>query len=242
MAKANGIGRRRALPAIADSAMTKTRLYSIGHSNHDLARLLQLLHSAGVTAVADVRSQPSSQRLPHFSRSQLEEELRGCEIDYAFLGRELGGRPPDIGLYNGEGRVDYQRVRATPAFQRGLDFLCQSLDQFTVAMLCSEEDPLDCHRGLMIAPALVERGIEPAHLRGDGSVESTAEFEDRLLRETGVGCGVLDGLFASMIGDDERAELLAQAYRLQARRKAFRIPQNSPDFSAPASGDMDVAD
>src|SRR5437868_1994000 len=170
--------------------MAETRLYSIGHSNHELARLVQLLQHAGVTAVADVRSQPYSQRLPQFNRAELERGLQSCDIGYAFAGHRLGGRPVQLQVYDEEGRVDYERVRATAAFLHGLEDLCQAMDAHTVAMLCSEEDPLDCHRGLMIAPALVQRGILPAHVRGDGTIESTADFEERLLRETGVGVGI----------------------------------------------------
>jgi uncharacterized protein (DUF488 family) len=211
------------LPPAEGSRMPETRLYSIGHSNHTLARLVQLLQNGGVTAVADVRSQPYSQRQPHFNRPELERELQRVEIAYGFLGRQLGGRPGQPELYDAQGRVNYERVRATPVFQQGLVELCRALEQFTVAMLCSEEDPLDCHRGLMIAPALVQRGIKPFHLRGDGSIESTAEFEERLLRETGVGTGILDGLFSTMISNEEREDLLAEAYRRQAQRKAFQV-------------------
>jgi uncharacterized protein (DUF488 family) len=219
--------------------MAKTRLYSIGHSNHDLSRLVQLLQSAGVTAVADVRSQPYSQRLPQYNRAELERGLESCAIVYAFAGQQLGGRPSQLQLYDTDGRVDYDRVRTTAAFQRGLDDLCRALEEFTVAMLCSEEDPLDCHRGLMIAPALVERGILPAHLRGDGTIESTSEFEERLLRETGVGSGFLDGLFAPMISSQERRDLLAEAYRSQARRRAFRLRPDRTDSSALDGDDPD---
>jgi hypothetical protein len=119
--------------------------------------------------------------------------------------------------------VNYERVRVTTSFQQGIERLINALDQYRVAMLCSEEDPIDCHRGLMIAPALVERGILPAHLRADGSIESTADFEDRLLAETKVGIGILDGLFASAVTDEERRQYLADAYRVQAERKAFRV-------------------
>ena len=108
-------------------------------------------------------------------------------------------------------------------FCQGLDQLCQVGQEFAVAMLCAEEDPLDCHRGLMIAPALVERGIAPLHLRGDGRVETTQEMESRLLAETKVGFGILDGLFAASISTDERREMLAEAYRAMARKKAFRL-------------------
>ena len=53
-----------------------------------------------------------------------------------------------------------------------------------MALLCGEDDPLDCHRGLMITPALVELGVSPYHLRKDGSVESTPAMEAHLLKET----------------------------------------------------------
>ena len=36
------------------------RVFSIGHSNHDLAALVGLLRQAGVAAVADVRSAASA--------------------------------------------------------------------------------------------------------------------------------------------------------------------------------------
>ena len=55
--------------------MSANRLFTIGHSNHDFRRLLQLLQSAGVTAVADVRSQPFSQRYPQFNRPELHAGL-----------------------------------------------------------------------------------------------------------------------------------------------------------------------
>jgi hypothetical protein len=204
-----------------------SRLFSIGHSNHDLARFIELLRHAGVTAIADVRSAPFSQRYPQFNRPELERELMERDITYVYVGGQLGGRPQQPSLYDEEGRVIYERVRRTPAFRKGLERLIAGLEEFTIAMVCAEEDPLDCHRGLMIAPALVEQGILPAHLRGDGSVETTAALEDRLLAATKIGAGILDGLFASAVSAEERGQLLAEAYREMARKKAFRLRAES---------------
>jgi uncharacterized protein (DUF488 family) len=203
------------------------RIFSVGHSHHELAALIGLLQGAGINAVADVRSHPFSQRLPQFNRVTLEAALREQDIDYVFLGDLLGGRPPQPSVYDAEGRVDYEKVRTTASFQRGLDRLLCGAEGFVVAMLCSEADPLDCHRGLMIAPALVERGVAPWHLRRDGTVEGTRELEDRLLALTKVGTGVLDGLFAAQVTEQERRDLLAEAYRVQARRKAYRVEPNA---------------
>jgi uncharacterized protein (DUF488 family) len=199
-----------------DAAATHCRLCTIGHSHHELPRLVELLEAADVNAVADVRSHPYSRRLPQFNRPDLEAGLRSHGIVYVFLGDLLGGRPAQPDLYDDTGRVDYWRVRAEEFFRHGLDRLTRAQEKYKVAMLCAEEDPLDCHRGLMIAPALVERGLAPIHLRGDGSRETNAAMEERLLAVTG-----LEGLFTRI--DEERRVALKEAYRVMARKKAFRI-------------------
>jgi hypothetical protein len=198
------------------------RLLSIGHSNHDWSAFVALLQGAGVAALADVRSSPYSRRHPHFNRGPFENGLREHGISYVFLGDLLGGRPASRALYDDDGRVDYERVRMTDDFQRGLEQLTRGLPGPTAAFLCSEEDPLDCHRGLMIAPALAERGLPPGHLRKDGSIETNEAMEGRLLGETRVGAGFLDGLFAAVLTAEDRRELLAEAYRHRAQRKAYR--------------------
>jgi uncharacterized protein (DUF488 family) len=205
----------------AQPGSAEPRLYSIGHSNHELVRLLELLRQAGITAVVDVRSRPFSVRLPHFCRPELRQALEETGIAYAFLGDLLGGRPEDPDLYDETGRVDYEKVRRTTSFRRGLEQLCGVLAEHRVAMLCAEEDPLDCHRGLMIAPALAAEGIAIAHLRGDGCCESAADIEKRLLDAAGLGPDPAS-LFGEPTGE-ERAELLSLAYREQARRRAFRL-------------------
>jgi uncharacterized protein (DUF488 family) len=199
------------------------QLLSVGYSHHPLEDFLALLRGAGVTAVADVRTHPHSRFCPYANAPHFAETLGRAGIRYVFLGEQLGGRPAARELYDDEGRVDYELVRRTEAFRQGLERLERGVEQFIVAMLCGEEDPLDCHRGLMITPALVERGVVPGHLRRDGRVETTAEMEERLLTLTGTADGLTDGLFAGQLGAEDRRELVAEAYRRRARRVAFRL-------------------
>ncbi len=208
----------------ADGRRLSERLFTIGHSHHEIERFIALLRGAGVSAVADVRSSPYSARMPQFSQAELRRSLASHSLAYIFLGDELGGRPRDPAVYDGDGRVDYWRVRCTTVFRGGVERLLHAIDEHSIALLCGEEDPLDCHRGLMIAPELVGRGICPRHVRADGSIETTAQLESRLCKITGVGGGMMNGLFAASIAAAERAELLDEAYREQARRKAFRLP------------------
>src|SRR5262249_20027748 len=115
------------------------RLFSVGHSNHEQERFVALLREAGITAIADVRSRPYSQRLPHCNREGRRGGLWEADIASAFRGAALGGRPGLPSLYDADGRVDYERVRATAAFQQGLDRLCRATEEYRVAMMCSEE-------------------------------------------------------------------------------------------------------
>src|SRR5262249_41485576 len=115
------------------------------------------------------------------------------------------------------------QMAALLEFAQGLDRLIRGLEQYTIAMMCGEADPLDCHRGLLLTPALKRRGVLPLHLRKDGSVETTAEFEARLLEESRVGEGLLDGLFADQLTAEDHAAILEEAYRVMGRKKAFRL-------------------
>lgn len=189
---------------------------SIGYSLHEMPYFLELLKQANVNALADVRTHPASRYRPQFNKTELEAALKGAGIVYVFLGDQLGGRPEPMELYDEQGRVDYVKTRATDFFKRGIERLCKAREKYRVVMLCGEEDPLDCHRGLMISPALVEQGIQPIHLRGDGSAETTSAMEDRLLELTGLG-----GLFA--LDEEERPHALAAAYVERARRVAYRL-------------------
>jgi uncharacterized protein (DUF488 family) len=202
-----------------ERAARSERLFTIGHSNHEPEKFLDLLSAFSITALADVRSSPFSRRLPHFSRQPLEELLRRRGIAYVFLGGHLGGRPQSPELYHQEGWADYERMRQTPAFRVGLERVVCGLEGYSIALMCGEEDPMDCHRALMIAPALKEIGLPPRHIRKDGRLETTAWFEQRLLEEAGVG-----SLFA---------ECLADAYRLMNRKKAFRLERQAEDFEEP---------
>lgn len=150
-----------------------TTLFSIGHSNHTMARFLALLESAGVTRLADVRSVPYSRRLPHFRREPLARALEQAGIHYVFLGETLGGRPAGPWL-DAQGRLDVSRRAAAGDFLTGIDTLIHLAAAAPTAMMCAEEDPQRCHRRHLVAPVVVARGVAVVHLRGDGGRQSEA--------------------------------------------------------------------
>lgn len=160
---------------------TPNRVYSIGHSNLSKDDFLQLLKKFAIHVLVDVRSSPYSQYLPHFNRPELQHFLSGKGIEYLFAGEFLGGRPQDPQLYRAreipEGKadylnlVDYPAVARTDHFRRGLNRLIAVAAQRTVAIMCSEEDPLQCHRHHLIANELDLRNIPVVHIRKSGIFE-----------------------------------------------------------------------
>ncbi len=179
---------------------------------------LRLLLSRRIELLADVRSQPVSSRFPQFNRAVLEKILESNGIAYLFLGEELGGRPDDPAAYGPDGVVDYRARRRSYAFGAGIERVEREAQTRRLALLCAEDDPLECHRFLMIAPELVARGLAPLHLRKDGSEETQTAAEDRLLRSTGFA-----DLAANTLFPNARADALDRALDLQAQQHTFRL-------------------
>jgi uncharacterized protein (DUF488 family) len=148
----------------------KPLLYTVGHSNHDLSAFIDLLRGHQITLVADVRSQPYSRWASQFNKETLARSLRDAGLAYEFLGTSLGGRPEDPALYDlGAEHPDYRRVEQTPEYQTGIDRLLALAQAQQVVIMCGEGDHHHCHRHLLIAQTLLERGVRVLHIQPDGS-------------------------------------------------------------------------
>jgi uncharacterized protein (DUF488 family) len=158
-------------------------VFTIGHSNHKIDAFLRLLVMHGITAVADVRSQPYSRLHPQFNRETLKGALRARNIAYVFLGRELGARSEDMSCYV-RGVVQYDRLANTAPFQDGLGRVMKGSRKYRIALLCAERDPLTCHRTILVGRELAARGVQLMHIRADGTIETQADAVARLLVES----------------------------------------------------------
>ncbi len=140
-----------------------------------------LLKQHGIDVVADVRSQPYSRFSPHFRQNALRELLAEAGLGYVYLGRELGGRPPETEFYDDAGNVLYGQLAQTERFAEGLRRLRDGAATQHVAVMCSEENPTRCHRRLLITCALLSEQEPPsvAHIRGDGRLVREDELAPR---------------------------------------------------------------
>lgn len=144
-------------------APNQVRVYTIGHSTHQLDDFTALLKHYGIELLADVRTIPRSRHNPQFNGDSLPAFLQTQGIGYRHL-QELGGLrhsradSPNSGWRNASfrGFADYMQ---TPAFEAAVTDLLQLAAQHTVALMCAEAVPWRCHRSL-IADALLVRGAE----------------------------------------------------------------------------------
>ncbi len=186
-------------------------LYTIGHSNHEIAVFISLLREHGITALGDVRSHPYSRYASQYSRESLKAALSDAYVAYIFLGKELGarsGNPDDYRL----GKVQYDRLSQRPSFCEGVKRVIQGMEHYRIALMCAEKDPLDCHRALLVARKFSESGIPVNHIHADSSLETQQKFESRLLAL----CKLPEGNMFK-----RRAEFIAEAYAMQSERVAY---------------------
>lgn len=156
--------------------MTKV-IYTIGHSNLELDAFVKNLKRHKILVLIDIRSQPFSSFVKHFNKEILKKFLIKNSIDYYYGGNYLGGKPADDSLYT-HGKVDYEKIRNTPEYKKGLRNLKKLTDMKNVVLMCSEEDPAKCHRNLLLSDDLHNMGYEIRHIRKDGSYEVLTDKSD----------------------------------------------------------------
>jgi len=161
--------------------MTPNMIFTVGHSNHPIERFIGLLQPHGITALADVRSTPYSRFNPQFRREKLQAALATADIQYVFLGAELGARSEDPAVYDDNGRVSYALLAKTDLFRRGITRLKTGMADHHIAIMCAEREPLDCHRTILVSRELVREGIPVTHILADGSLEPHEHAMQRLI-------------------------------------------------------------
>ena len=160
--------------------MTKPIIYTIGHSTHPINYFLELLKHYQVNCVVDVRSMPASRFNPQFNKKSLAFSLKAHGIEYLHFGEAFGARQADPRLLDDEGRVDFEKIRNTEKFKDAIGRVWTGARAgYSIALMCSEAEPLSCHRFVMISPALKDFTVR--HILKDKSFLNQEDLEEQLL-------------------------------------------------------------
>ena len=188
-------------------------LFTIGYSGRTIDDLIVLLEQHKITALCDVRSMPYSSRNPQFNRELLKKAVKSHNIEYVFLGEELGARPKDSSCYV-DGKAIYQKISDSNLFKNGLERIKLGMQKgYVLALMCAEKDPMTCHRSILICRNLRGQGVDIRHIIDHEIIETQVDLEKRLIAQL--------KLHPDMFKDTDSNDLIERAYDIQGDRIAY---------------------
>lgn len=201
--------------------MVEYRLYSIGHSSQTQEEFLALLIQYRINCIVDVRSVPASKYTPQFNEEALKWFLKSQGIQYLHFGDEFGARRTDC--IDKDGQVNFEQAVKTSLFQQGVARLMKGLGKgYRIALMCSESDPLECHRFSMVSRYFYDQGIDVQHILRDGNLASHAFLEkemiNQLLHSRKYHLPEVDLLFGTYSEEEQRKD----AYRLKNKEIGYK--------------------
>jgi uncharacterized protein (DUF488 family) len=138
---------------------------------------MDLLRSAEVELVVDVRAVPRSRTNPQYGEDVLPATLARSQIDYAHIAAlgGLRGRKRDVpadvnGFWQNQSFHNYADYAMSEDFRAGLSKLRESGHSRQCAIMCAEAVWWRCHRRI-IADYLIASGETVFHILGRNHIE-----------------------------------------------------------------------
>ncbi|MBR3886771.1 MAG: DUF488 domain-containing protein [Alistipes sp.] len=205
------------------------KIYTIGHSNVGVEDLLRSIQLHRINCIIDVRSVPASSYSPQFNKEPLKNYLKNHNITYAHFGEEFGARRTDC-IVNGQ--VNFEQAIKTNLFRMGYSRVNDAIDlNFNVALMCSEANPLECHRFAFISRYFYDNGFEVLHILKDGNVKTHKELESEMIKGyLKSRNNKLKEVDISLFGDTYTAEeQRIDAYRIKNEEIGYRVNDSEYD-------------
>lgn len=180
-------------------------IYSVGHSNHEADKFVGILQGFSIDVVVDVRSAPYSKYCPQFNKKTIELLLKTSGIKYLFLGKELGAKPDNLTCYEGT-KVSFEKLRSSDSFQQGISTLLEGIEKGNIAIMCSEKEPINCHRAILISRVLTEKGISVKHILNETESLDHKDIEAQLLKKFKIEETLFDTDFSRQLDLEEAYE------------------------------------
>ena len=152
-------------------------IYTVGHSTRTIEEFVDLLRTANVQRLVDVRSIPRSRTNPQYNLDSLPETLSAWQISHTII-PELGGRrsrqkavAPEVnGYWNNQSFHNYADYAMSAEFRAGLECLMALSLETPCAIMCSEAVWWRCHRRI-IADYLLLQGRTVCHIMARGRID-----------------------------------------------------------------------
>ncbi len=155
-----------------------SEIFTIGHSTDSIETFIEYLKHHQIDTVVDVRSIPYSRFASQFNKEDISVSLKEMNIFYIPMGNNLGARYEEKELLFEDGKVDFSKVIITKRFQEGIYRVERGIKKgYKIVLMCSEKNPIECHRFSLISNYLHKKGYIVNH------IVSKDIFEHKLLED-----------------------------------------------------------
>jgi uncharacterized protein (DUF488 family) len=188
-------------------------LFTIGHSNYPIDKLLDMLKYYNINCVVDIRGTPYSKYNVQFNKETISKTLAQNGYSYIYMGKEFAAQRENKSLYTEEGYADFEKVAYDKDFLNGIERLkigCRK--GYRIVLMGAMQNPINCHRFILLGKALREAGFNIRHILDDYSLASQEDLEESLLDKYYGQKSQID-FDTYMKGEPSKEDLIKQCYR-----------------------------
>lgn len=160
------------------------KIYTIGHSNYSAERLVDMLRKYNINCIVDIRGIAYSQYNVQYNKDIIKSTLMGTGLSYIYMGNMFGANRETAESYNEEGYAEFHRVVKEVSFKRGIERLKDGCRKgYNIVLLGAMQDPIRCHRAILVGRELSKEGFDVNHIMHDYSIAKEGEIEKMLLNK-----------------------------------------------------------
>lgn len=202
-------------------------IYTIGHSNYTVERLIDMLRHYNIDCVIDTRGIPYSKYNIQFDKETIRYTLTKEGFIYLFMATEFADKRDTKVSYVEEGYADFEKVIEEEDFKRGVERLKDGCNKgYRIALLGAMQDPIRCHRSILLGKALREEGFNVMHIMDDYSTKDQDYIEERILDKYFPDRNQIT--IDALLGNEKtREDYIKEAYKLANREIGIRV-ENLP--------------
>ncbi|MDQ0148487.1 DUF488 family protein [Eubacterium multiforme] len=198
-------------------------IFTIGHSNYSIERLIDMLRHFNINCVVDVRGTPYSKYNVQFDKEAIRYSLKKAGFSYIYMGEELAAKRKTKESYNKEGYADFEKVIKEDNFKIGIERLKNGLKKgYKIALLGAMQNPIRCQRGILLGKFLKENGIKVNHILDDYSIASQEDIEKEILDKYFKTRNqmTIDSLLGNGLSEED---MIKESYKLANKDIGYRI-------------------
>lgn len=198
-------------------------IFTIGHSNYSMDKLLNMLNFFDIDCIVDIRGTPYSKYNVQFNKESFSKALISKGYLYIYMGKEFAVQREDKSLYTKEGYADFEKVVYDKNFLDGIERLKVGCKKgYRITLMGAMQDPINCHRCILLGRALKKFGFTVKHILDDYTLASQEELEERLLDKYFVNRDQLT--IDNYMGiETSKEELIKECYRKSNKEIGYRV-------------------